>query len=40
MKQFALPNNAIVDEAKMEDGLLKIKFGYKEDENKQTIQVK
>ena len=40
MKQFALPNNAIVNEAKMEDGLLKIKFGYKEDENKQTIQVK
>jgi len=40
MKQFALPNNAIVDEAKMEDGLLKIKFGYKEDENKQTIEVK
>jgi molecular chaperone IbpA len=40
MKQFALPNNAIVDEAKMEDGLLKIKFGYKEEENKQTIQVK
>ena len=40
LKQFALPNNAIVDEAKMEDGLLKIKFGYKEAENKQTIKVK
>ena len=40
MKQFALPNNAVVDEAKMEDGLLKITFGYKEDDNKQTIKVK
>ena len=40
MKQFALPNNAVVDEAKMEDGLLKITFGYKEDDNKQTINVK
>ena len=40
LKQFALPNNAVVDEAKMEDGLLKIQFGYKEDENKQTVEVK
>ena len=40
IKQFALPNNAVVDEAKMEDGLLKITFGYKEDDNKQTINVK
>ena len=39
-KQFQLPNNAIVDEAKMEDGLLKVKFGYKEDDNKQTIEIK
>lgn len=39
-KQFQLPNNAIVDEAKMEDGLLKVKFGYKEDDNKQTVEVK
>jgi molecular chaperone IbpA len=39
-KQFQLPNNAIVDEAKMEDGLLKVKFGYKEDANKQTVEVK
>ena len=39
-KQFQLPNNAVVDEAKMEDGLLKVKFGYKEDDNKQTVEVK
>jgi len=39
-KQFQLPNNAVVDEAKMEDGLLKVKFGYKEDDNKQTIKIK
>ena len=39
-KQFQLPNNAIVDEAKMEDGLLKVTFGYKEDQNKQTVEVK
>jgi len=39
-KQFQLPNNAIVDEAKMEDGLLKVKFGYKDDQNKQTVEVK
>lgn len=39
-KQFQLPNNAVVDEAKMEDGLLKVKFGYKEDANKQTVEVK
>ena len=29
-KQFSLPNEAIVDEAKMEDGMLKIQFGIKE----------
>ena len=39
-KQFQLPNNAVVDEAKMEDGLLKVKFGYKEDDNKQTVEIK
>jgi molecular chaperone IbpA len=39
-KQFQLPNNAVVDEAKMEDGLLKVQFGYKEDANKQTVEVK
>lgn len=39
-KQFQLPNNAVVDEAKMEDGLLKVKFGYKEDDNKQTVKIK
>ena len=39
-KQFQLPNNAVVNEAKMEDGLLKVKFGYKEDDNKQTVEVK
>jgi molecular chaperone IbpA len=41
LKQFTLPNEAIVDEAKMEDGMLKIKFGLKETKKKsQTIEVK
>jgi molecular chaperone IbpA len=29
-KQFSLPNDAVVDEATMEDGMLKIQFGIKE----------
>jgi molecular chaperone IbpA len=33
-KQFSLPNDAVVDEATMEDGMLKIQFGIKEIENK------
>jgi molecular chaperone IbpA len=33
-KQFSLPNNAVVDEATMEDGMLKIQFGIKETEIK------
>ena len=41
LKQFTLPNEAIVDEAKMEDGMLKISFGLKETKkNYQTIEVK
>ena len=32
-KQFSLPNEAVVDEATMEDGMLKIQFGIKEIEN-------
>ena len=41
LKQFTLPNEAIVDEAKMEDGMLKISFGIKETKKKsQTIEVK
>ena len=39
-KRFQLPNEAVVDEAKMEDGLLKIKFGYNEVKNSQTVEVK
>jgi molecular chaperone IbpA len=31
-KQFSLPNDAVVDEATMEDGMLKIQFGIKETE--------
>jgi molecular chaperone IbpA len=31
-KQFSLPNEAVVDEATMEDGMLKIQFGIKETE--------
>jgi molecular chaperone IbpA len=30
-KQFSLPNEAVVDEATMEDGMLKIQFGIKDD---------
>jgi molecular chaperone IbpA len=33
-KQFSLPNEAVVDEATMEDGMLKIQFGIKDVENK------
>ena len=33
-KQFSLPNEAVVDEAIMEDGMLKIQFGIKEIEKK------
>jgi len=33
-KQFSLPNDAVVDEATMEDGMLKIQFGIKDVENK------
>jgi molecular chaperone IbpA len=32
-KQFSLPNDAVVDEATMEDGMLKIQFGIKETED-------
>jgi molecular chaperone IbpA len=40
-KQFALPNEAVVDEATMEDGMLKIQFGVKEIEKKsQKVNVK
>ena len=40
-KQFALPNEAVVDEATMEDGMLKIQFGIKEIEKKsQKIDIK
>jgi molecular chaperone IbpA len=34
LKQFSLPNEAVVDEATMEDGMLKIQFGIKDVENK------
>ncbi len=34
LKQFSLPNEAVVDEATMEDGMLKIQFGIKEIEKK------
>jgi molecular chaperone IbpA len=33
-KQFSLPNDAVVDEATMENGMLKIQFGIKETEIK------
>ena len=33
-KQFSLPDEAVVDEATMEDGMLKIQFGIKEIEKK------
>jgi molecular chaperone IbpA len=40
-KQFSLPNEAVVDEATMEDGMLKIQFGIKEIENKsQKVNIK
>jgi molecular chaperone IbpA len=40
-KQFTLPNEAVVDEATMEDGMLKIKFGVKEIKKKsQKVDVK
>jgi molecular chaperone IbpA len=40
-KQFSLPNEAVVDEATMEDGMLKIQFGIKEVENKsQKVNIK
>ena len=40
-KQFSLPNDAVVDEATMEDGMLKIQFGIKEIENKsQKVDIK
>ena len=40
-KQFALPNEAVVDEATMEDGMLKIQFGVKDIEKKsQKVNVK
>jgi molecular chaperone IbpA len=40
-KQFSLPNEAVVDEATMQDGMLKIQFGIKEIENKsQKVNIK
>jgi molecular chaperone IbpA len=40
-KQFSLPNEAVVDEATMENGMLKIQFGIKEIENKsQKVNIK
>ena len=40
-KQFALPNEAVVDEATMEDGMLQIQFGVKEIKKKsQKVDVK
>jgi len=40
-KQFSLPNEAVVDEATMEDGMLKIQFGIKENEkNSQKVNIK
>ena len=40
-KQFSLPNEAVVDEAIMEDGMLKIQFGIKEIEKKsQKVNIK
>jgi molecular chaperone IbpA len=41
LKQFSLPNEAVVDEATMEDGMLKIQFGIKENEkNSQKVDIK
>jgi len=40
-KQFSLPNEAVVNEATMEDGMLKIQFGVKDIEKKsQKVNVK
>ena len=40
-KQFTLPNEAVVDEATMEDGMLKIQFGVKEIQKKsQKVNIK
>jgi len=40
-KQFSLPNDAVVDEATMEDGMLKIQFGIKEvEKNSQKVNIK
>ena len=40
-KQFSLPNEAVVDEATMEDGMLKIQFGIKETEtNSKKVNIK
>ena len=40
-KQFSLPNEAVVDEATMEDGMLKIQFGIKEIQKKsQKVNIK
>jgi molecular chaperone IbpA len=40
-KQFSLPNEAVVDEATMEDGMLKIQFGIKETEtNSKKVDIK
>jgi molecular chaperone IbpA len=41
LKQFSLPNEAVVDEATMEDGMLKIQFGVKDVEKKsQKVNIK
>ena len=40
-KKFELPNEAVVDEATMEDGMLKIQFGIKKNEkNSQKVDIK
>ena len=40
-KQFSLPDEAVVDEATMEDGMLKIQFGIKEIKKKsQKVDIK
>ena len=40
-KQFTLPNEAVVNEATMEDGMLKIQFGIKDIEKKsQKVDIK
>lgn len=40
-KQFSLPDEAVVDEATMEDGMLKIQFGIKEIQKKsQKVNIK